>query len=44
MLASERGHAEVVQRLVAAGADKNGKDKVSERYGVNLLWGNDMLW
>jgi hypothetical protein len=34
MLASEKDYAEVVQLLVAAGADKNMQNKVSVREGI----------
>jgi hypothetical protein len=35
MLAAEKGHAEVVQLLVAAEADKNLQDKVTK---LAVLW------
>jgi ankyrin repeat protein len=37
MLASFRGHAEVVKLLVAAGADRNVQDKVSVGEGIMFV-------
>jgi hypothetical protein len=36
MVASREGHADVARRLIAAGADKNVKNKVSYRRYIPL--------